>query len=779
MKVSKVLSAFMLMVFFVATSAAQDIDFNNYTPLKSQGDLPLDFTARTSEKVAEAIENQVDKGEARATRVSKAEFLLKANYMIDNLLMSGNVMFGDPTTDYVNRVADKILENEPELRNKLRFYCIKSNVTNAFTTNQGMIFVTLGLLAQLENEAQLAFILGHEVTHFKRKHVINTVLESDKIFSKNNRTTKMSQDQNIIKLSNYSKNLELESDSTGFYYVQKAGYDMDEVLSSFDILQFSYLPYDEIDINFSEFETKDFSVPKELQLDTLIEIDFEVEEDDSKSTHPNLNKRRDEIFDLMEEYSGVNKGVTAIVSKKDFFKVRKISRYETVRIDLKNLNFVKAYYNANVLLAENPESQYLKKSIAKALYGIVKLKLNNRYSYSADDYEEYEGAISAAYYFFENSEEEALAAMTIKYIFELNEENPHRHLDLILKDLTLNFIEEHSDFKFEKYFPKHKEEKKSEEMNEEVTKETETESDKPLSKYEKLKKIKEAQEDVQESGVSLGKDIRNYYRFIFIDYKKREDIKKVYETAQIEVDKKEAKNKELEDIYADLTSRQRYSAEKRDKKAESKKYKTINAIGADKVVFVDPLYYSVDERRGVKLENSEDLKYKFYEQLKYVSAKADLELEILSPKLCEANEFEKMNNLSICNDWIEELNDLSDVSERMSYIPAQSEYMYDVSNAYNTENIGFTGVIDFKNKKHLDATSITLGVLIPYLWPVLAYFVLTPSHEMYYYTFIYNSKTGDTVVDKIYFLKTKPRAGNIQSYMYDMFSTIKSTENEK
>jgi len=73
--------------------------------------------------------------------------------------MSGRVLFGDPVSEYVNTVADKLLENEPELRSKLRFYCLKSNVTNAFATNQGMIFVTLGLIAQLENEAQLAQVL--------------------------------------------------------------------------------------------------------------------------------------------------------------------------------------------------------------------------------------------------------------------------------------------------------------------------------------------------------------------------------------------------------------------------------------------------------------------------------------------------------------------------------------------------------------------------------------------------------------------------------------------
>jgi len=758
MRVSKVLSTLMLMVFGVTSSVAQIIDFDDYKPLKSQGVLPSDFTERTSDKVAEAIESQVDKGEARATRASKAEFLLKANYMIDNLLMSGNVMFGDPTTDYVNRVADKILENEPELRNKLRFYCIKSNVTNAFTTNQGMIFVTLGLLAQLENEAQLAFILGHEVTHYKRKHVINTVLESDKIFSKSDRTTKMSQDKNIIKLSNYSKSLELESDSTGFYYVQKAGYDMDEVLSSFDILQFSHLPYDEIEIDFSEFERDSFLIPDEKQLDTLIAIDFEVEENDSKSTHPNLNKRRDEIFALMEEFAGINKGVTALVSEKDFLNVRKISRYETVRIDLKNLNFVKAYYNATVLLKENPNSSYLKKSVAKALYGISKFKLKNRYSHCADDYEEYEGAISAAYYFFENASDLAITSLAVKYIYETNKDNPNSHLESILNDLTLGLIKEVGvDFKFEKFFPSKIKTNEIEQdtLVEDVTETVDEDPDKPLSKYEKLKKIREAQEAQDEAPIVAERSEVNYYKFAFTDYEDRKQIKELF-TSIHKTWLKETKDEE----------------EDEEEEEEIKKNYNKNKISAKKVLFIDPMYYSVDERQGVKLENSEDLKYKFYDQITRIGALTELETEVLSPKQCEVGEYEKMNHLSVCNDWAEEINDLSDVHKHLNFIPSQSEYMKNVSEVYGTDNIAFTGVVDFNIKKR--GMGILAAAVVPYAWPFLAGYLLSDKHEVYYYTFIYDAASGDVKVDKIYFMNRKPMEANINSYMYEMFSIMKA-----
>lgn len=114
-------------------------DFNNYKPLICSGPLPIDFTDRTSEKAAKEIKTNINSSDSYIDQKKKAFFLLKSNYMIDELLMSGRVLFGDPVSEFVNTVADKLLESEPKLRKELRFYCLKSNVTNAFCTNQGII----------------------------------------------------------------------------------------------------------------------------------------------------------------------------------------------------------------------------------------------------------------------------------------------------------------------------------------------------------------------------------------------------------------------------------------------------------------------------------------------------------------------------------------------------------------------------------------------------------------------------------------------------------------
>ncbi len=86
----------------------------------------------------------------------------------------------DPAlTAYVERVSREVLStsaytdpNTPaEIRNTpFTFRILDSPVVNAFALPGGYVYVTRGLLAYLENEAQLAVVLGHEIGHVLGRH---------------------------------------------------------------------------------------------------------------------------------------------------------------------------------------------------------------------------------------------------------------------------------------------------------------------------------------------------------------------------------------------------------------------------------------------------------------------------------------------------------------------------------------------------------------------------------------------------------------------------------
>lgn len=72
---------------------------------------------------------------------------------------------------YVNRVVARIAATRPRGSVPVRAVIVKDGGVNAFTTGGGYIFFNAGMLAALENEAQLATVAAHEIAHIDRGHL--------------------------------------------------------------------------------------------------------------------------------------------------------------------------------------------------------------------------------------------------------------------------------------------------------------------------------------------------------------------------------------------------------------------------------------------------------------------------------------------------------------------------------------------------------------------------------------------------------------------------------
>ncbi|MFN0166503.1 MAG: M48 family metalloprotease [Bryobacteraceae bacterium] len=83
-------------------------------------------------------------------------------------------MFGiveDPNVvRYVNLVGSAVAR-QASRKLPYRFGVLKSEIVGAFALPGGYIFITQGAVAQMENEAQLAGALGHEVVHTADRHL--------------------------------------------------------------------------------------------------------------------------------------------------------------------------------------------------------------------------------------------------------------------------------------------------------------------------------------------------------------------------------------------------------------------------------------------------------------------------------------------------------------------------------------------------------------------------------------------------------------------------------
>ena len=124
-------------------------DFNNYIPMKSSGKVPEDLRKTSYQKYVEDVK-KLEYGGSSFEFAAKKKFLLQSRFYNDLILHSGRILFNDPMTEYINKVAAVLLKDDEELLNKVRFYTLKSTVANAYSMDNGIILITTGLLAQLE-----------------------------------------------------------------------------------------------------------------------------------------------------------------------------------------------------------------------------------------------------------------------------------------------------------------------------------------------------------------------------------------------------------------------------------------------------------------------------------------------------------------------------------------------------------------------------------------------------------------------------------------------------
>ena len=138
--------------------------------------------------------------------------------------------------DYVRRIGQKIaLQSGYAARGQdYTVTLLNSNANNAFAVPGGYVYITRQLLALMNNEAELAFVMGHEVAHVAARHsqkrqsrstltglgaaILGAVTGSNIVGNIANAGAQ-------IYTLGYSRDQERESDSLGVQYLTRAGYD--------------------------------------------------------------------------------------------------------------------------------------------------------------------------------------------------------------------------------------------------------------------------------------------------------------------------------------------------------------------------------------------------------------------------------------------------------------------------------------------------------------------------------------------------------------------------
>lgn len=157
---------------------------------------------------------------------------------------------------YVNDLGQKLAGQSHRAHLKWTFTVLDSPEINAFALPGGYVYVTRGIMAYLESEAELAGVMGHEIGHVTARHsaqratrqqtagigvlaatVLGAVLEAGGVSGATNMAGQLSQTAAAGYIASYSRDQESQADQLGAEYLARNHYDPRNMVDVIQVLK--------------------------------------------------------------------------------------------------------------------------------------------------------------------------------------------------------------------------------------------------------------------------------------------------------------------------------------------------------------------------------------------------------------------------------------------------------------------------------------------------------------------------------------------------------------
>ncbi|MGE5583449.1 MAG: M48 family metallopeptidase [Bacillota bacterium] len=146
-------------------------------------------------------------------------------------------------TEHYNNLFNKLVA-QCSRRDELHFSLtvVQDDSVNAFALPGGYVFVNTGLLSYIKNDSELAGVLGHEIAHIDRRHSMQAIYRSvgfsvilglllNKGSDRNEQLGQLAAISLSLAQLGYSRDAEYEADRYGVGFMQKAGYNKEDLVN--------------------------------------------------------------------------------------------------------------------------------------------------------------------------------------------------------------------------------------------------------------------------------------------------------------------------------------------------------------------------------------------------------------------------------------------------------------------------------------------------------------------------------------------------------------------
>lgn len=654
-------------------------------PLRAKGEIPTEFLSTSTHKYLTQSKTIARKNK-KYLKKAQREFFLQSNFAADELLLSGKVLFNDTLSRYIKKVVDVLLADEPELAAKLRFYVLKSPLPNAFTTHRGTIFINIGLMARLKNEAQLAYILAHEIAHFTNEHVLKRFVND----RETQRMWKQSQPgllgAKLMLQNDYSRDSESEADIAGLNRMLKTPYHCSKITDVFDILNIAHKPYLPLKVDWHELTNGFWGYSNVDNWYALNEfknnarsmqskgIDGKNEQDTSDAiqtyltTHPDPLWRK-EIIEVRIPVQPPEKELF-VVSKNDFQYLQAMAEYELCNLYLNQAAYFDALYQILALLEErNKDTAFLQLALHKTLYGIAKYRIAQKPIHSLLNYEEIDANTDQLAQFFQQFSAQRAIILAFVKAWEAHKYFPQKaYYAAVIQDLASDLFEIMPPF-------------------------------------------------IQIKNPSSQEDL------IFSSLFKDEAFQLLYEQSLFKTT--------VEDTVV-VSS----------KKKRRKKEKSGYHLAIDRIVVFNPRYSRIDERpkqKGIKYLVSERHQASLDSYILSSGQDLDLEVVLLDTRfMAPESDAETFNDIALISDWHQE----KIIHEKVQMITSNYEHILPLVEKYQTPYFVHMGAISMRSPIVMGPRLKWLALLVaPPLWPYGIYEMVKPREASMFYSLVYDLST--------------------------------------
>lgn len=206
---------------------------------------------------------------------------------------------------YVASVGEALLQHIQRRAISYRFYIVDSSDINAYALPGGAVYVTSGMLNFLKSEAELASILGHEISHVDLRHCIERLqyeLMTRKVVGKD--LAIVARIGYTLVALGFNEQQELEADAAGVILAARAGYDPRAPIATFERL--------------AQFERGEKRKKPTLMVEELgIAVGKALEQ--YFETHPPTEKRIRELHLVFQRNQGAWRGQKFYIGESNYW----------------------------------------------------------------------------------------------------------------------------------------------------------------------------------------------------------------------------------------------------------------------------------------------------------------------------------------------------------------------------------------------------------------------------------------------------------------------------